>query len=54
METFKRYLRSLVLLLMILLALAGVGLPIPFFAQDKFRIKTEIIEKRKEDEDIYK
>ena len=54
MDTFKKYLRRLALVLMILLALAGVGLPIPFFAPDKFRIKTEIIEKRKDEEDVYK
>ena len=53
MHTFKKYLRRLVLLLMILLAMAGVGLPIPFFAPDKFRIKTEIIEKRKDEENLY-
>lgn len=53
MDTFKKYLRRLALLLMILLALSGVGLPIPFFVRDKFRIKTEIIEKIKDEEDVY-
>ncbi len=54
METFKKYLRRLLFALMILLACAGIGLPIPTFLPDKFRIKTEIIEKRKEDdEDVY-
>ncbi len=51
MDTFKKYLRRFALLLMILLALAGVGLPIPLFVPDKFRIKTEIIEKIKDEED---
>ena len=53
MDTFKKYLRRLVLLLLILLAIAGVGLPIPYFAIDKFRIKTEIIDNAKEEEDLY-
>lgn len=54
MDTIKKYLRRLLLALMIILACAGIGLPIPTFLPDKFRIKTEIIEKRKEeDDDVY-
>lgn len=54
MEFLKKCLRRLLLVLMILLACAGIGLPIPTFLPDKFRIKTEIIEKRKDDdEDLY-
>jgi len=51
MDLLKKCLRRFLLVLMILLACAGIGLPIPTFVPDKFRIKTEIIEKRKEDED---
>ena len=53
MNTFKKYLRRFALVLMILLATAGVGIPIPIFTPDKYRIKTEIIEKIKEEEDVY-
>jgi len=54
MDVFKKYLRRVLLVLMILLACAGIGLPIPTYVPDKFRDTIELIEKKKEDdEDIY-
>ena len=50
----KKIIRSLLLVLLIALAMAGIGLPIIMYKPDRFKTKTELVIKGKEEEDIYK
>ena len=54
MKTIKRYLKIFGFILLLLLALMGIGVPIPVFHEDKFKQKKELIEEEKEEDNRIK
>lgn len=47
MKIIFKYLRILAFILLLLIAMAGIGIPIPMYHEDKFEEKKELVVKNK-------